>query len=210
MTKGAHAAAPGGTLSGFIVKFDAERGYGFIRPEGVTDDNHDVFVHISNVEGRQAPREGQRVTYQVIQGTRRPEAVHVEQGSVLSVPRWRFAAIGIGGAVVLWIALVWVLSRLGMPAWPQLWLTLWIVAMSVATFFLYGYDKAQAGKGGLRVPEFVLRILLPFLGGGIGALYGMRHFHHKTIKWGSGGIIWLSVVLWLGVLVVLFFLGVQG
>ena len=209
MTRGARAAAPGAAQAGFVVKFDTERGYGFIRPKGVKDDSRDLFVHISNIEGRETPRAGQSVTYQAIQGVKRAEAVHVKLGSLLTVPGWGFAAIGIGGAVAFWALLVWVLSRAGMPAWPQLWLALWILAISVATFFLYGYDKAQAGRGGFRVPESVLRTLLPWLGGGLGALYGMRHFHHKTVKWGSAGAIWLSVVLWLGVLVVSFFLGVQ-
>ena len=46
----------------------------------------------------------------------------------------------------------------------------------------YGADKRRARKGKWRVPEKTL-FLLPLLGGSIGALLGMRVFHHKTKHW---------------------------
>ena len=50
--------------TGTVEWFDAQKGYGFIRPE---DGAGDVFVHASAVEraGMDALREGQRVAYEV-------------------------------------------------------------------------------------------------------------------------------------------------
>ena len=63
------------------------------------------------------------------------------------------------------------------------WLLLvWLAVINLLTFIVYGADKRRARKGKWRVPEKTL-FLLPLLGGSIGALLGMRVFHHKTKHW---------------------------
>ena len=60
---------------------------------------------------------------------------------------------------------------------------LWyLAAVNLVTFTVYGVDKAKARRGAWRVPEKTL-FLLPLLGGSLGALLGMRVFHHKTKHW---------------------------
>ena len=58
----------------------------------------------------------------------------------------------------------------------------WLAVINLLTFIVYGADKRRARKGKWRVPEKTL-FLLPLLGGSIGALLGMRVFHHKTNHW---------------------------
>ncbi len=53
--------------------------------------------------------------------------------------------------------------------------------INLITFITYGVDKNKAKRHVWRIPERVL-ILLAVLGGSIGALLGMRVFHHKTKK----------------------------
>ena len=48
--------------------------YGFISADG---GGKDVFVHISEIEGGEPLREGQRVTFDVKEDTRGPKAVNV-------------------------------------------------------------------------------------------------------------------------------------
>jgi cold shock protein len=52
--------------NGTVKWFNAQKGYGFIQPEG---GGKDVFVHISAVEraGLRELREGQRVAFEVVQ-----------------------------------------------------------------------------------------------------------------------------------------------
>jgi len=52
-------------------------------------------------------------------------------------------------------------------------------AVNIITFIMFGADKARAVKGRWRISEASL-ILAALLGGSIGALAGMRVFHHKT------------------------------
>ena len=61
-------------------------------------------------------------------------------------------------------------------------LLVWLAAVNLVTFAVYGIDKAKARRGAWRVPEKTL-FLLPLLGGSLGALLGMRVFHHKTKHW---------------------------
>lgn len=54
-----------------------------------------------------------------------------------------------------------------------------LLAINIATFFIYGFDKLAAKKHWQRVSELALLLWAAF-GGSIGALLGMRVWHHKT------------------------------
>ena len=60
-------------------------------------------------------------------------------------------------------------------------LVYYLILVNLAAFILYGADKSFAKKGARRIPEKTL-LLWAFLGGSIGALLGMKLFHHKTLK----------------------------
>ena len=61
-------------------------------------------------------------------------------------------------------------------------LALYLLAINIAAFSVYGADKRKARSGRWRVPEKTL-FLLALLGGSAGAWLGMKCFHHKTRKW---------------------------
>ena len=48
-------------------------------------------------------------------------------------------------------------------------LAVWLIAINLVTFAVYGADKRRARRGAWRVPEKTL-FLLPLLGGSVGAL----------------------------------------
>ena len=58
-------------------------------------------------------------------------------------------------------------------------IAVWFGLMSLAAFAAFGLDKYKAKMGKWRIPERTL-FLLALLGGGIGAFFGMKVFHHKT------------------------------
>ena len=55
----------------------------------------------------------------------------------------------------------------------------YLIALNVVTFFVYGIDKWKAKQGSWRISEASL-LLLAVIGGNIGALLGMKVWHHKT------------------------------
>ncbi|MED1782655.1 cold-shock protein [Brevibacillus porteri] len=62
---------------GTVKWFNAEKGFGFIEREG----KEDVFVHFSAIqsEGFKSLDEGQKVTFDVEQGQRGPQATNVQK-----------------------------------------------------------------------------------------------------------------------------------
>ena len=56
---------------------------------------------------------------------------------------------------------------------------IYLAIINIVTFFLYGIDKWKAKRSKWRVSEGTL-IWLAILGGSIGALLGMKTWHHKT------------------------------
>ena len=53
--------------------------------------------------------------------------------------------------------------------------------LNILTFLLFGFDKLMAKNKKSRVPEVVL-LLMSLFYGGIGAMFGMILFNHKTSK----------------------------
>ena len=64
-------------------------------------------------------------------------------------------------------------------------LAVWLVLINLVTFLTFGLDKLKAKRKEKRekirrIPEKTL-FLLAILGGSVGALLGMRVWHHKTL-----------------------------
>ena len=56
----------------------------------------------------------------------------------------------------------------------------YLITINIITFFIYGIDKLKAKKGKWRIPESTL-LLLAIIGGSIGAWFGIKVWHHKTL-----------------------------
>jgi uncharacterized membrane protein YsdA (DUF1294 family)/cold shock CspA family protein len=204
MSEDIKATIPSTEQHGVVVKWDAEKGYGFIRPDGAKGTtDRDVFVHVRNVEGRRALTPGQGASYYLARTEKGLAAINVRPGSVLGTPYLKFTLIGIGSALLLLFGLAFALDR---PASLALWLVMWVLALSIAAFGVYGYDKGQAQRGGGRVPEAVLW-LLAALGGSPGAFIAMRVFHHKTSKTSFQIVFWVIVAVQVALLVLLLLRG---
>ena len=56
---------------------------------------------------------------------------------------------------------------------------IFLAVINAVTFFLYGIDKLKAKRSKWRISEATL-IWFAVCGGSIGALLGMKTWHHKT------------------------------
>ena len=63
---------------------------------------------------------------------------------------------------------------------PQLF-QIYLIAINLLAFLLFGIDKRRAIQGRWRIPERTL-LLASLFGGSLGGLAGMYLFHHKTHK----------------------------
>lgn len=69
-----------------------------------------------------------------------------------------------------------------------------LLLVNISAFAAYGIDKRKAQRDKWRIPESTL-LLLTFFGGALGALLGMRVFHHKTKHWKFRILVPLFLVL---------------
>ena len=71
-------------------------------------------------------------------------------------------------------------------------------AINIVTFFLYGIDKWKAKRAKWRIEESTLLLWAAF-GGSVGALLGMKAWHHKTqhnkFKYGVPAILIAQIAL---------------
>ena len=81
-----------------------------------------------------------------------------------------------------------------------------LLLVNIVAFASYGIDKRKAQKDRWRIPESTL-LLLAFFGGGVGALLGMRVFHHKTKHWKFRILVPLFLVMQVALAVWLFYRG---
>ena len=59
-----------------------------------------------------------------------------------------------------------------------------LICINIVTFVVYGIDKWKAKQGSWRISEATL-LSLAVIGGSIGALLGMKVWHHKTMHKGG-------------------------
>jgi len=79
---------------------------------------------------------------------------------------------------------------------------IYLALINVMTFFLYGIDKWKAKRSKWRIEESTLLWWAAF-GGSIGALLGMKAWHHKTqhrkFTWGVPAIL-IAQIAFVGII----------
>ena len=73
----------------------------------------------------------------------------------------------------------------------------YLIVINIVTFLVYGIDKVKAKQGSWRISEATL-LILAVIGCSIGALLGMKIWHHKTqhkkFKYGVPTILIIQII----------------
>ena len=199
-----NAATDGGAMryAGRISQWNDEKGFGFVTPH---DGGTRAFVHIKafQVSGRR-PAEGDLISYATVPDARgRLNATEVrfagqriltpapapERDMRPRRPPRRIPRVAIG---TLFLAAVVGLMVVGtLPAV----IGLGYLLLSAASYLMYGIDKEVAGRPRWRrTPESTLHTL-DLLGGWPGGLIAQQVVKHKTSKQSFQQAFWLTVVL---------------
>ena len=173
-------------MNGVVVKFDVEKGFGFIRTDDKELKGKDVFVHISQVENQEVLEPSQKVSFDVAFTEKGPSALRVKAGR----KKKPFGFFFLLGLFLCASFTIFPIYYFGLP-----WIYSYLCAVNLTIFSLYGYDKKAAQSDGWpRVPEKVLH-LYAFLGGTPCAFLAQHLFHHKTIKGSFRIVFWIIVIL---------------
>jgi len=174
-------------MQGYIVNFNQDKGYGFIRSD-VQEEN--IFVHISKVKNATELEVGQEVEFELTRTQKGLSANNVIAGAKQRSPYFIFGSI----------SLLFVLVVFGYLSQKMDFLWAYILSINLATFFLYGYDKFISKGERLRVPELNLHAL-ELLGGTPMALVAQKLFRHKTIKSSFQLFYWIIILVQIGLVI---------
>lgn len=174
--------------SGTIVRWNDEKGFGFVRADG---SGEEAFVHISSFSNRAfRPTVSSRVRYRLTQDAHgRPRADHVrfEDDSQARVRGRSLLPLVTSVTFLSGVAYLAVEQRV--PRWV---LVAYLVLSGIA-FGLYASDKRAARSGGWRHSEKSL-LLTGLLGGWPGALVAQNRLRHKSRKIGFQVPFWMTVL----------------
>ncbi|MFT4569858.1 MAG: uncharacterized membrane protein YsdA (DUF1294 family)/cold shock CspA family protein [Hyphomicrobiaceae bacterium] len=171
---------------GTIRKWNDDRGFGFIQPDG---GGPDVFAHISAFEisdGRR-PNESEPVLYTIDENARRPRATTVRSAARQRPKPSYFATAFALVAIAVFLAWIWGIVPFG-PIFGA------YLGMSILTYAFYYVDKRRAETNRWRITETSLHVM-EALGGWPGALVAQLALRHKTQKPDYQRVYWAIVAV---------------
>lgn len=184
-------------FSGRLKSWNAERGFGFVKPDG---GGQDIFVHVSAVPSRlRPPKLGQHFTFEVElnrDGKKRASNLGIFEQQAPAPSRaqpqkpasWSAgSALAIPAFVVVYIV---VASKYSVSHW----LALTYVVLSAICLMAYAFDKSAAVAGRWRSSEQSL-LALGVLGGWPGGLLAQQLLRHKSSKASFRRAFWGTVLL---------------
>jgi uncharacterized membrane protein YsdA (DUF1294 family)/cold shock CspA family protein len=200
---------------GKVVRWDDQRGFGFIRCNATSQD---IFFHIRDCAGGIQPPVNSTVEFEEIHvGGKGPRAMSVRtmqaypSGAAARHDRLRNqarsrsphvthrrttsqdgpapSAMGVGSLTLIWLLLlVWGALQHRIP--PIALAGAFVI--NALTFFAYWVDKHAARKGQWRTKEDTLH-LFGLSGGWPAARLAQQVLRHKTVKPGFQAMYWLTV-----------------
>ena len=177
-------AAPERTAK--VIEWNGVKGYGFLENNGSR-----LFLHIRDFAERGYwPRIGDLIRFRVgYDREGRACAVHAKIEQKASGPRITLARVF---ALVVLLILPALAVRRFAP--DILYVSIYFLGISAATWFAYAHDKNRAKTGGWRVSESQLH-LLEMIGGWPAAFMAQRWLRHKSLKGSYRFMFWLIVLL---------------
>lgn len=165
-------------LKGKFVKWNADKAFGFITPNGGGDA---IFIHKTALKNRnRIPKINDVITFSVIQDNQgrycadqaifSGEKSHSKQTKNIST-----FSIYLSLIFITFVAVAFFLGYL-----PQKILLIYI-GVSIITFLAYAFDKSKAQRGEWRTQESTLH-LLALIGGWPGAAIAQQILRHKSKK----------------------------
>jgi uncharacterized membrane protein YsdA (DUF1294 family)/cold shock CspA family protein len=178
-------------LKGKIIKWNADKAFGFIAPNGGGDT---IFIHKNTLANRhRTPKINDVITFSVTkdnqgrycadQATFSGEKLKKKQAKSVSKLSIYLSLLFIGCLTAAYF-----LGHL-----PQKILLIYL-GVSVITFLAYAFDKAKAQRGEWRTQESTLH-LLALIGGWPGAALAQQILRHKSKKAEFRSAFWFTVIV---------------
>ena len=177
-------------LKGKLQKWNDEKAFGFITPNGGGDD---IFIHKSAFVNRQrTPQLNDIITFTISQDNQgrycASDATFAGE-KLKNKPAKKVNKF----SIYLSVSFLTLITLAFMLAYLPKNLVLLYYGASLITFISYAYDKFKAQRNGWRTPENTLHVLA-LLGGWPGAAIAQQTLRHKSQKQKFRFIFWLTVI----------------
>lgn len=179
---------------GRVVKWHADKGYGFLR---ATDNSKDVFLHISDINRlNKKPEVNDLVSYELIQDEKgRFRASHVayqiKPKAISAVEKPKRLNLYFLAFILMFFAFLIERTLKGFLPVPLMFI---FFGANLIVFLYYYQDKTSATNKAWRTPESTLH-WLSLVGGWPGAYIAQKTFNHKHKKSSFVAIYKLTVLL---------------
>lgn len=177
-------------LKGKLIKWDEEKAFGFIVPNGGGDH---VFIHKSAFSNRQrTPKIKDIITFSIAKDKQGRYCADEATFSGEKLKKKQAKNVSKFSIYLSVIFLVLMMAALVIGRIP-INLVLLYLGGSTLTFLLYAYDKSKAKRGAWRTPESTLH-LFALAGGWPGAAIAQQTLRHKSQKKEFRLVFWLTVI----------------
>lgn len=178
-------------LKGKLIKWNNEKAFGFIAPNGGGDQ---VFIHKTGFSNRKrTPQINDVITFSISKdkqgrycagdATYAGEKLKVKQAKGINKFSIYLSVIFLVG-LILALMMKFISENIAFI----------YLGMSSITFFAYALDKSKAKRGAWRTPESTLHILA-LIGGWPGAAIAQQMLRHKSQKRDFRFVFWLTVII---------------
>ncbi len=177
-------------LKGKLIKWDDEKAFGFIVPNG---GGEHVFIHKSAFSNRQrTPQIKDIITFSITKDKQGRYCADEATFSGEKLKKKQAKNVSKFSIYLSVIFLVLMMAALVIGRMP-INLVLLYLGGSTLTFILYAYDKSKAKRGAWRTPESTLH-LFALAGGWPGAAIAQQTLRHKSQKKEFRFVFWLTVI----------------
>ncbi len=177
-------------LKGRLIKWNDEKAFGFIVPNGGGDH---VFIHKSAFSNRQrTPLVNDTITFSIAKDIQGRYCADEATFSGEKLKKKQAKNVNKFSIYLSVIFLVLMMAALVIGLMP-INLVLVYLGGSTLTFFLYAYDKSKAKRGAWRTSESTLH-LFALAGGWPGAAIAQQTLRHKSQKKEFRFVFWLTVI----------------
>ena len=177
-------------LKGKLIKWDEDKAFGFIVPNGGGDH---VFIYKSAFSNRQrTPQIKDIITFSIARDKQGRYCADEATFSGEKLKKKQAKNVSKFSIYLSVIFIVLMMAALVIGHMP-INLVLFYLGGSTLTFILYAYDKSKAKRGAWRTPESTLH-LFALAGGLPGAAIAQQTLRHKSQKKEFRFVFWLTVI----------------
>jgi uncharacterized membrane protein YsdA (DUF1294 family)/cold shock CspA family protein len=186
-------------LKGKLIKWDANKAFGFIAPNGGGDH---VFIHKTALSNRKrTPKINDVITFSISKDKQGRYCADEATFTGEKLKKKQANKVSKFSIYLSVIFLCLITAAYLLDHFPQK-LLLSYFTISIITFLAYAYDKSKAQRGDWRTPESTLHIF-SLIGGWPGAALAQQVLRHKsqkkefrigfwfTVTVNSGALFWL-------------------